>query len=45
MSDFTKDLAFETIRDGLELASYVDGPVEIKVVKIMKGAKIPLYSH
>ncbi|CVI58804.1 hypothetical protein CFBP4996_19660 [Agrobacterium leguminum] len=45
MSDFTSKLKFDNIVPGLDLATYISGPVEVQVVKVKSGAEIPLHKH
>lgn len=45
MARFDDELEFGEVVRGITLASYVDGPVEVKVVKLKEGTEIPMHKH
>ncbi|TCT00971.1 hypothetical protein [Aquabacter spiritensis] len=43
--DFQEKLSFDPILPGVRLANYVEGDIELKVVKFDAGAAIPLHRN
>lgn len=45
MADFTESLNFTQIQPGVDLAMYVEGPVEVQVVRLKAGTQVGMHTH